>query len=233
MSDKIFRFKQFNIIQDKCAMKIGMDACVFGSWFSSGKNFLDVGTGTGILALMAAQRFPEATVDAVDIDLNAFEQASENFKNSAWKSNLKCTHISFIDLDESVFYDHVISNPPYFNNALKSNSDQRDLARHDDYLSVEAFFQKAKKILSPDGKVSVIFPSDDKRLPQAALDQGFFVRRKCQLIPTRSKAVLRNMWEFGLNPCELELSDLIIEQEGSRRLTLSAWKLLKDFYLEC
>jgi len=232
MSDYLFRFKQFSVAQDRCAMKIGMDACVFGSWFKAGNHILDVGTGTGILSLMAAQRFPDALITAVEIDVAAFSQASENFRHSPWSSRLKTIHTSFLNVEENAHFDHIISNPPYFNNAIKSQQEQRDLARHDESLSIEGLIVKAKSLLKSNGKLSVIFPSDDKRLPQSALDQGFFVRRKCQLIPTRSKPVLRNMWEFGLNPSELELSDLIIEQEGSRRLTLAAWNLTKEFYLE-
>jgi tRNA1Val (adenine37-N6)-methyltransferase len=232
MNKSAFRFKQFYIDQDQCAMKLGMDACVFGAWMNGGEPVLDVGTGTGILALMAAQRFPNTSIDAIELDEKACDQAAGNFAHSPWKQRLKAIQCDFKQYSTTVKYEHIISNPPYFVDSLKSEDAERNQARHDDSLPLKEFFTQSKSLLTAGGKVSLIFPAHDPRLPQLALEQGFFVHRKCSLLPNPGKEAVRTMWEFGLKPGEFEESTLVLESHIGRRLSLAAWKLLNEFYLE-
>ena len=116
MKNKPFRFKQFEIYQDQTAMKVGTDGVLLGAWanLESGINILDVGTGTGLISLMLAQRFENAIVDAVEIDLEAYKQAQENFKESNFSSRISISHTSFQQFYSTIKYDLIVSNPPFF-----------------------------------------------------------------------------------------------------------------------
>ena len=134
-----FRFKQFSVNHDRCAMKVGTDAVLLGSISGSGnpKSILEIGVGTGVVSLMLAQRFPEARITGVEIDREAWEQASENARQSPWKDRIDFVHMSFQDfcLKQGQKYDLIVSNPPFFPNHLKSPDPKRNLALHNDTLS--------------------------------------------------------------------------------------------------
>ena len=167
MSIKPFKFKEFTVKQDRCAMKIGTDSVLLGAWASLNINpfsVLDIGAGTGILSLMLAQRSRAEIIDAVEIDDNAFEQCVENFEQSPWGDRLFCYHVS---LDEFVNeiddkYDLIISNPPFYSEDYKTDNEQRDLARFQEALPFEHLLYSVSKLLSNDGVFSAVIPFSEE-----------------------------------------------------------------------
>ena len=127
----MFRFKHFSIAQDKCAMKVGTDGTLLGAWAKANKpqQILDIGTGTGLIAMMMAQRFENANIKALEIDMDASQQAAENFQNTKWSNRLFLEHISFQEFQHTASFDLIVSNPPYFENNLK-NRDKKQRTKH-------------------------------------------------------------------------------------------------------
>ena len=161
MSDSAFRFRQFTIHQDKCAMKVGTDAVLLGSWVDpkNAHQILDIGTGTGLIALMLAQK-SSAEIDAIDIDESACQQAKENFRISPWFSRVKIYHHSLQGFSETSEkkYDLIVSNPPYFHHASKPPEEARLNARHNDQLSFSELIAGVKKLLTDNGRFCLILP---------------------------------------------------------------------------
>jgi len=178
MSSKPFKFKQFTIAQDRCAMKIGTDGVLLGAWTSTEAypdSILDIGTGTGVIALMLAQRCDAQTIDAVELDDNAYEQATENFENSDWGDRLFCYHAHLYEFAAEVDdeYDLIVCNPPFYTedltqasqDALKEKSqndgaaqDAREQARFESAMPFELLVGAVAKLLSPEGTFNVIIP---------------------------------------------------------------------------
>ena len=156
MSKNQFIFKKFSINQNKCAMKIGTDAVLLGAW-TTVENYLnsilDIGAGTGVLALMLAQRSDAALIDAIEIDADAYEQCVENFENSQWRDRLFCYHASLLEFTEEIDdeYDLILSNPPFYSEDYKSQKTQRDLARFQDAMPFEHLLESVSKLLSENG----------------------------------------------------------------------------------
>jgi tRNA1Val (adenine37-N6)-methyltransferase len=144
MSNPFFHFKQFTIYHNLCAMKVGVDGVLLGAWADcrNAGYILDAGTGSGLIALMLAQR-SNAIIHAIDIDENSCNQAEINFTNSPFHDRLSVEHISFQNYFPPVRYDLIVSNPPYFANSLKSPDKNRNLARHDEFLPIEVLIKKA------------------------------------------------------------------------------------------
>lgn len=169
----MFRFKRFTVRQDLCAMKVGMDGVMLGSWAQGGKRILDIGTGTGLIALMMAQRYPEADVVAIDIDEGAVEQAKVNVANSSFSARITIRKEA-VQQHEGV-YDAIVCNPPYFSDSLKAPDQQRNIARHTDTLSYAELMQSAYRLLADEGELSVVIPFDYKqRMEDEATFVGFF-----------------------------------------------------------
>ena len=162
-----FTFKQFQVNQDRCAMKIGTDGVLLGAWtplINNPFNILDIGAGTGILSLMLAQRSNAEQIDAIEIDEDAYEQCVENFEASPWGDKLFCFHAGldeFVDEPEDE-YDLIISNPPFYTDDYKSDNTSRDLARFEDALPFEELIEAAALLLSDNGIFSVIIPLKKK-----------------------------------------------------------------------
>jgi len=180
MSNPYFQFKQFTVYHDLCAMKVGVDGVLLGAWADC-RNIryaLDVGTGSGLIALMLAQR-SEAFIHAVDIDGNACKQAKINFINSPFRNRLSVELGDFQDFSSSVRYDLIVSNPPYFAHSLKSPDTNRSLARHNEFLPLEVLLKKTASLLSPQGKAAFILPFDrlEKALASAVENQLFLCRK--------------------------------------------------------
>lgn len=158
-----FSFKQFSIEQDRCAMKIGTDGVLLGAWTPIQNNpfsILDIGSGTGIIALMLAQRSQAEQIDAVEIDEEAYEQSVDNFEKSPWSERLFCYHAGLDELVEEPEdeYDLIVSNPPFYNEDYKTESIQRDIARFQDAMPFEDLIEAAALLLSENGVFSVIIP---------------------------------------------------------------------------
>ncbi|MFZ6052418.1 tRNA1(Val) (adenine(37)-N6)-methyltransferase [Halocola ammonii] len=197
--NNIFRFKQFDLDQSDCGMKISTDGIVFGSWVNATgcAKILDVGAGSGLLSLMLAQRFPEAHIDAIEIEPTAAERARENFSNSLWSERLKLIEGDFKDFEPSGKYDLVVSNPPYYSTTHQYSSSRRKLARNTHALSLKNLVEGAKKV-SPEGMFSVIIPARfENELKGLCSENGYGeVIETTELIPIHGKPSSRVMMTF-------------------------------------
>lgn len=231
MANDYFKFRQFTVRQDRCAMKVGTDGTLLGAWVRGGRTILDIGTGTGLIALMVAQRFPEAHVFGIDIDHEAVVQAKENVADSPFNN------IDIIEADAKTFcvpsskFDVIVSNPPYFVDSLECPDGQRTMARHTASLAYAELMVAVNRLLADDGEFSVVIPFDCKaRLECEASLAGFFKVRECAVKTTPRKPPRRYLMAFRKHPDQLELTEGIIETAPNVR---SEWyqQLTKDFYL--
>lgn len=164
MSNTFFRFKQFTIHQDKSAMKVSTDACIQGAWTTTplgNTRVLDIGTGTGLLSLMLAQKNCELSIDAIEFDKAAAEQAEENVAVSAWGNKINVICADAVTYSYQYHYELIISNPPFFNNSLLGPTIERNHARHTITLTYQALFDVISKCLAPGGVASVLLPADN------------------------------------------------------------------------
>ena len=223
----MFRFKKFTIEQDECAMKVGTDGVLLGAWARGGSRVLDVGTGTGIIALMMAQRYPEAHILGIDIDEGAVRQATVNVQASPFSSRIRIQQTKLQDMDDSCTgcFDAIVSNPPFFIDSLAAPNEQRNLARHTATLTYAELMQTAWRLLSDDGELSVVVPFDYRqRMEDEAIFVGFFPSRVCAVKTTDRKPAKRYLLSFRKHPCPCEKEQLTIGSEAYRQLT-------GDFYL--
>lgn len=230
MGNSSFQFKQFTVFQEKCGMKVGTDGTLLGAWAPGGKRILDIGTGTGLIALMMAQRFPDAEVTGVDIDHDAVVQASENVMRSPFSERIRIVEADIKDVDG--VFDCIVSNPPFFEDSLLCPDSQRTKARHTVDLSFESLFQKVKALLADDGVFSLIVPFNfrNRILEEAAL-AGFFLVSDWVVKTTPRKAPKRFLLSFACHPKEnVDAGEGVLEDAPGQR---SEWyKLLTDaFYI--
>ena len=219
----MFQFKQFTIYQDLCAMKVGTDGVLLGAWANGGKRILDAGTGTGIIALMMAQRYPNAVVTAIDIDEGAVKQAQQNVMQSPFPQQITVLHNTLQEHQGE--YDAIISNPPFFIDSLSAPDEQRNVARHTQTLTYTELMQAAWRLLSDEGELSVVVPFDyRKRMEDEAIFVGFFPCRVFAVKTTERKPAKRYLLSFKKHPCRCEQELLTIGSERYQKLT-------KDFYL--
>lgn len=230
MANDYFKFKQFTIWQDKCAMKVGTDGTLLGAWAHGGKRILDIGTGTGLIAIMMAQRFPEAQVTGVDIDASAVEQARENVRQSPFSDRINIVEADICQYTGQ--YDCIVSNPPFFENSLVCPDSQRSIARHDTGLSYARLFKTVKSLLTDEGFFSLVVPFDYKKkiFEEAALN-GFFLHREWSVQTTPRKQPKRLLLTFALHGTEsIDAGVGLIEDAPGLR---SSWyaKLTSSFYI--
>ena len=236
MDKNCFQFRKFLINQDRCAMKVGTDGTLLGAWADapSGKcRILDIGTGTGLIALMMAQRFPESEVLGVDIDSDATIQAQENVAASPFCRRIKILQMDAIKIDDEEKFDAIVCNPPYFNNSLTCAKEQRSLARHTVGLTYDALMSTAYRLLSNDGCLSIIIPSESNdSVESAAAFSGFIISRICLIKTTPNKQPKRQLMEFKkYNPGTIDFREEILEIVPNIR---SKWyyELTQDFYIK-
>lgn len=204
-------------------MKVGTDGVLLGAWAHGGMHVLDAGTGTGIIALMMAQRFPEALVTAIDVDEGAVRQAQENVLQSPFSERIEVLGESLQQHEGR--YDSIISNPPFFMDSLKAPDAQRTMARHTTTLTYQELMQAAWRLLTDEGELSVVVPFDYRqRMEDEAIFVGFFPSRICAVKTTEKKAPKRYLLAFKKHPCPCEKEELTIGSEAYRQLT-------QDFYL--
>lgn len=235
MESKSFTFKQFEIKQEKAAMKVGTDGVLLGAWanVAGTKAILDVGAGTGLVALMLAQR-SEAIVDAVEIEPVAFCEANQNVVASPWADRVTVFHSSFQEFVEEMpdQYDLIVSNPPYFANSLTSPDKNRTVARHDRHLSFSELIDGAKKKLSPEGRLCVIIPFDAyDEFRETARLSDFYLTKVVKVIPREGKPANRVLLEFSKKPNDRQVSELYI-RDGEGNYTEAYRALTKDYYLK-
>lgn len=235
MSSQEFVFKQFTILQDKCAMKVGTDAVLLGSWVTTvgAKKILDIGTGTGIIALMLAQK-STAVVDAVDIDNNAFQQAQQNADNCKWKDRIHVYHTSLQQFSQShkQEYDLIVSNPPYFIDSSKASEEARTNARHTDQLPFDDLLNGVLTLLNPTGKFYVILPTKESQVfREMAEKHNLFLRKLTRVITRTDKPEKRVLMKFKFIQGKLEEDAIVIEKDGRHSYTDEYIELTKDYYL--
>jgi len=230
-----FTFRQFTIRQDKAAFKVGTDSVLLGAWtdVSHAHLVLDIGTGTGILALMTAQR-SNAFIRAVEIDPVSAQQAAENFARSPWSERIACLPLSLEDFAKTKpeKYDLIVSNPPYFQNSLLPGDRRKENARHTSQLSFRSLAESVSQLLTNAGQFSFILPVEGFEQLQFMLEQKeIFPYRICDVKSFADASVIRRMGRFGKSEKEiLRESVFLYEREGHRRSQIYS-ELTKDFYL--
>ena len=234
---KPFQFKEFAVEQERCAMKIGTDGVLLGAWTSVKHNpfsVLDIGSGTGVLALMLAQRCQAEVIDALEIDADAYEQCAENFENAPWADRLFCYHASLLEFVEEIDdeYDLIICNPPFYSEDYKTENKSRDLARFNDAMPFEHLVYSVSKLLSKNGLFSVVIPfKEETNFIDLALKTGLFTRRILHVKGNLNSDIKRSLIEFSFKNTDLKTSELVIETER-HNYTEDYIELTKDFYLK-
>ena len=237
MANKPFNFKQFTVAQERCAMKIGTDGVLLGAWVSienSPQSILDIGAGTGVISLQLAQRSLAETIDAIEIDNDAYEQCTENFENSPWADRLFCYHASIQEFVSEIeeTYDLIISNPPFYSENFKSENSARDIARFTDALPFDHLAISAAHLLSENGTFAVILPKkEETHFIEIAAKSKLFPKRICTVKGTPTSEEKRSLLEFTFQKNNPSLETLVLETK--RHLYTKEYRdLVKDFYLK-
>lgn len=234
MANPWFRFKQFTIRQDSAAFAVGTDSVLLGAWagVSGVRHVLDIGTGTGLLALMLAQR-SNAFICAIDIDRSSYEQALENIHNSPWKERIEIIHSSLQDFSPPQKFDLLISNPPFFRDSLHSPEKGKTISRHDALLSLEELASAIPGLLNKDGRFCLVLPLEESRLfENLGSEEGLYPARILGVRPTPRHPVKRRLMEFVLQtPDAPSYSEIAIEEGARHTYTRDYRELTKDFYL--
>lgn len=234
----MFSFKQFTVHQDQCAMKIGTDSVLLGAWTPITHDpfsILDIGAGTGILALMLAQRTNAEQIDALEIDEKAYEQAVDNFENSPWGDRLFCYHAAldeFVEEPEDL-YALIVSNPPFYTEDYKTENEQRDLARFADAMPFLALVEAAELLLSENGIFSVIIPfKEENKFITLAKNFDLFPIKITRVKGTPTTEIKRSLLAFSRNFVNDFLVDELVIETSRHVYTEEYIALTKDFYLK-
>ena len=236
MSNPYFQFKQFTVWHDKCAMKVGTDGVLLGAWATIDMctNVLDVGTGTGLIAMMIAQRNSNTIIDAIDIDECACGQAVGNIKASSFGDRISVIHKPFLEYKAEKKYDLIISNPPYFVNSLKSPDQKRSEARHNDSLPLKQLIEHAAAMLSENGLISLILPMQlSEDIDFIISTHRLFAVRRTEVVSIEGLQPKRFLIEISPKaPAEYRQTTGALTLETiDRRRTQQYEELMKDFYL--
>ncbi|WP_213520804.1 methyltransferase [Nonlabens sp.] len=243
----LFKFKEFTVAQDRCAQKIGTDAVLLGAWVTphqEPRSILDIGSGTGVISLMLAQRFHHSNIEALEIDVDAYEQATENFENSPWGDRLFCFHAAFQEFYEEVEerYDLIVSNPPFYDAVSVKNEEQiedkRQQARFDDALPFEELVYGVYQLLEKDGTFACIIPKDrEERFLEITAHFQLEPVRTTYIKGTKDSKVKRGLIEFRFresvqnNPA-IPKTEMLVIEKSRHDYTEDYISLTKDFYLK-
>ena len=240
MSNQFFRFKQFEVWHDRCAMKVGTDGVLLGAWaekhtdpHTSPQTILDVGTGTGLIALMLAQRFPNAKITGIEIDPDAASQATDNIRKSPFSERIEIINQDFNTYTPTHPYDLIVSNPPYFTEDKRMEKDMsRTLARHTDRLTFAALIEKSRSIINKnDGILSVIVPytSAQQLISEAAMKE-LYLSQRCDIRNNEKSEFKRTLLEFS-NKIKNTNPSILTIRNHDNSYTQDYTDLTKDFYL--
>lgn len=220
-------------------MKVGTDGVLLGAWvkYSTEEDFrvLDIGSGSGLISLMLAQRYPQANIVGIDIDQAAIAQSQTNFSASPWEDRLAayCTSLQQYSAEEREHFDLIVSNPPFFQQSLTCPDLQRTQARHTQTLSYEELLNGALSLLTEEGQLQLILPAqEEETIVSLAKQKGLHLYRICRIRGRENKPTKRILLHFGKTPSEngTNEEELTLEtQEGKR--TMAYQDLCKDFYL--
>lgn len=240
MPNSYFQFKQFTIHQDRCAMKVCTDACLFGAWVASkvdslqmtvdrkSERVLEIGTGTGLLSLMLAQK-SDYWIDAIDINNSAAQQAEENIQASKWKDQITVHTINILEW-KSEPYDLIISNPPFYEKDLKSPDTERNLALHDSGLTLVTLFKNVAHLLKPNGRFALLLPAHRRTESiDLAKQYGWMATETVEVCQTEKHTPFRVMFWFEKGIAASEAKRVQIKEDGEYTEAFRA--LLKDYYL--
>lgn len=240
MPNSYFQFKQFTIHQDQCAMKVCTDACLFGAWVGrkvesgqltvdrKNERALDIGTGTGLLALMLAQKF-DGVIDAIDIQQDAAQQATANAADAVWGERIHVHHTDLANW-QAPSYDLIVSNPPFYEKDLKSPDSQRNLALHDTGLTLVSLFENVTRLLKSNGKFALLLPAHRKKEAiDLAAQKGLTATETIEVCQTEKHTPFRVMFWFEKSITASEKKTIRIKENGV--YTEAFTELLKDYYL--
>ena len=235
MANSFFKFKQFTIHQDRCAMKVCTDACLFGALLPRNKpeivHALEIGAGTGLLSLMFAQHNCKSIIDAVEIDEDAFHQAQENIKTANFESNFNLMNEDVRLYKTNNKYDLIFSNPPFYLNDLKSKNNKRNLALHSTSLSFIELLQCVNELLKDDGLFYVLIPfSVESKFLKYAYDMSLYEHQIIRFRQSTSHGYFRSVIVFSKIKQEVVNSEIVIK-ESSNDYSNEFKQLLKDYYL--
>lgn len=236
MANPFFKFKQFTVHHDECAMKVGMDGSLLGAWAGNSllpKRILDIGTGTGLIALMCAQRFPNAHITAVEIQSNCAGQARKNVEDSPFKDRIEVRVSSVQDFPSEHMYDLIVCNPPFFKNSSRSGQLERDTARHDDSLPFSELAFHASRLLHSLGTFSLIIPADrSDEFVEWAKEADLFLHEIVYVRGRVGGSVKRCLMEFKKNaPRTMPISKELSVEVEPKKWTEEYINLLRDFYI--
>lgn len=236
MSNNYFKFKQFTIHQDACAMKVSTDACLFGAWCASKishypiKNIIDIGTGTGLLSLMIAQQ-NNANIHAVEIDVNAYHQAKDNINKSAFKDKISVHHSAIQNYNSNQLYDFIITNPPFYENSLKSNYCNRNTALHSTDLDFLELISCIKKLLSPIGLFALLLPYNRTEYFEN-IASNYFLLNKIVVKHSHQHSAFRTILLYSnINHYPTYTENICIKEIDNVTYTPLFTSLLKSYYL--
>ncbi len=230
-----FRFKQFAVHHDRSTMKVGTDGVLLGAWANpaNAKTILDIGTGSGLIALMLAQRTSaDVQIDAVELEAHASHEAQENINHSPWADRIKLYHAAIQQYETDVRYDLIISNPPYFENSQKPPEEKRTITRHTDTLPFTELLHAVERLLKEDGTFNVILPyTEGTAFIELAGSHKLFCTRKWSFLTREGKAIERLLLEFAFHQKTMETNEILLYSEGEN--WSDGYKALtKDFYLK-
>lgn len=230
-----FRFRKFSVEDDRSTMRIGTDAILLGAWIDAGKaeRILEIGTGCGVIALMMAQK-SNASVDAIDINLESVAQARSNFENCPWKDRLTAYHRSFREHAEyaRIKYDIILTNPPFFRNSLKSTDTKRNLARHHEPFRFTELFETVNILLSEKGSFYIILPETNiVYLRELAMIYQLPVHQILNIKPKENKNINRVLMKFCRTKPENETIEELTLRHADNSFTSQYKELTGNFYL--
>lgn len=237
MDSRPFHFRQFSMLHQDSTMKVGTDAVLMGTWVRLPEQgfALDIGTGSGILALMLAQRSISLQIHAIDIDRGSAFQSAFNFGNSAWSNRLMVWNsdvANFIPFPPSLRYQLIISNPPFFIDSFKASCKRRNLARHTDSLPHENLIEHAARLLAPEGHFSVVIPAESQEnFIQNCLYHQLWPARICKIIPVEGRDANRVMIETTFLPIKEPECENLVLRDKNFAFTPAYQAMIKDFYL--
>ena len=231
-----FHFKQFTIHQEKTAMKVGTDGVLLGAWIpiENPQSILDIGTGTGLIALMLAQRSDAQQIDALEIDADSYEQAVENFENSDWADRLFCYHASLKDFSDEMEeqYDLIVSNPPFYTDDYKSEDEKRSQARFEMALPFDDLIKYSAQLLSKNGHLALIIPyKEEAKVVAIARENKLFPAKITRVRGTFQSAIKRSLILFSSAEKNPKIDELVLEI-ARHQYTDDYKALVKDFYLK-